>query len=600
MKAVANWLMIVLVCLGLVAFFDLLSNAKNNNIKEMPLNEFVSFVEKNKVQEVIFLDEYTIFGKLKEKEQNKYNSIQATADTNNPKIFEILQKNHLIPTYRRPEKPSPVLGLIVSLLPIALFFGFFYFLLKKQAGGSSGGGASSIFGRSNVKTFNKQIVNVTFADVAGSEEAKEELEEVVDFLKSPDKFKKLGGRAPKGVLLQGPPGTGKTLLARAVAGEAHVPFFFISGSEFVEMFVGVGASRVRELFQQAKYNYPCVIFIDEIDAVGKQRGVGISTGHDEREQTLNQLLVEMDGFQSNSGIIVIAATNRADVLDKALLRPGRFDRIVTVDNPDVKGREAILNVHVRDVKLSENVDLKTIARGTTGFSGAELENLVNEAAISAAKKDKESVEMSDFEYARDKLLMGPERKSRIMSENERKTTAYHEAGHAIVGKMLQNTDPIHKVTIVPRGRALGVTQTLPEEDRLSMTKERAEDFIAFLMGGRIAEDIVLNQVTTGASNDIERATELARRMVVEWGMSEKLGPLNYSIKQSTHSEQSKEHSEKISETIDEEIKRIVESNYSKAKDILINKMNSLHEMAKVLLEKETIDSEEVNRIIQIT
>lgn len=599
MRAAFNWILIIVACLTLATIFDGISQNGNGTKKIVTLTEFVSFAEKNKFSEVVFVDAYTIIGKLKTKE-GTITLIETTADTNNPKVFELIQKNNLLPGYVKPERPSVFLNLIVSLLPLFLLIGFFYLVFRKQSGGGGGGGGHPFFGKSNIKLFNKYSVNVTFANVAGSEEAKEELEEVVEFLKNPDKFKKLGGRAPKGVLLQGPPGTGKTLLARAVAGEASVPFFFISGSEFVEMFVGVGASRVRELFEQAKRNSPCVIFIDEIDAVGKQRGVGITTGHDEREQTLNQLLVEMDGFQSNSGIIVIAATNRADVLDKALLRPGRFDRLVTVENPDVKGREAILGVHVKGVTLDEKVDLNTIARGTTGFSGAELENLVNEAAISAARKDKDKVEMSDFEYARDKLLMGVERKSRVMSETERRTTAYHEAGHAIVGKLLKNTDPIYKVTIVPRGRALGVTQTLPEEDRLSMTKERAEDFIAFLMGGRIAEDLVLNQVTTGASNDIERATELARRMVVEWGMSEKLGPLNYSIKQSTHAEQSKEHSEKISETIDEEIKRIVESNYSKAKEILNNKMNSLHEMAKVLLEKETIDAEEVNRIIQIT
>ena len=598
MKAALNWILIIVACLTLATIFDGIAQNGNGTKKNVTLTEFISFAEKEKFSEVVFIDAYTIIGKLKTKE-GAVTLIETTADTNNPKIFELIQKNKLLPGYVKPERPSVLLNLMVSLLPLFLLIGFFLLVFRKQSGGSGSGG-HPFFGKNNVKLFNKHSVNITFENVAGSEEAKEELEEVVEFLKKPDKFKKLGGRAPKGVLLQGPPGTGKTLLARAVAGEASVPFFFISGSEFVEMFVGVGASRVRELFDQAKRNNPCVIFIDEIDAVGKQRGIGLNAGHDEREQTLNQLLVEMDGFQSNSGIIVIAATNRADVLDKALLRPGRFDRLVTVENPDLKGREAILKVHVKEVTLDDAVDLKTIARGTTGFSGAELENLVNEAAISAARKDKEKVEMSDFEYARDKLLMGAERKSRVMSETERRTTAYHEAGHAIVGKMLQNTDPIHKVTIIPRGRALGVTQTLPEEDRLSMTKERAEDFIAFLMGGRIAEDIVLNQVTTGASNDIERATELARRMVVEWGMSEKLGPLNYSIKQSTHAEQSKGHSEKISETIDEEIKRIVESNYSKAKDILISKMNSLHEMAKVLLEKETIDSEEVNRIIQIT
>lgn len=596
MKAALNWFGIIILCLLLASFFDAISTNKNQTLKTVTLSEFVDYLEKDKIKDVLFVDQYTIVGKLKQKEQQVV-SLETIADTNNPKIFELLQKNKIIPSYKKPERPSVVINLLVSLLPLILLFGFLYLVFKKQTGGG-GAGPTSMFSRTNIKM--SSGTTVKFDDVAGSDEAKEELKEVVDFLKDSDKFKKLGGRVPKGVLLQGPPGTGKTLLAKAVAGEADVPFLFMSGSEFVEMFVGVGASRVRELFEQAKRNSPCVIFIDEIDAVGKQRGFGMSAGHDEREQTLNQLLVEMDGFQSNSGIIVIAATNRADVLDQALRRPGRFDRVVTVEVPDVKGREAILAVHTKNVKLSNDANLKTIAKGTTGFSGAELENLVNEAAIRAARLNKETIEMLDFEYARDKLIMGVERKSRVMSETERKTTAYHEAGHAIVGKMLKHTDPIHKVTIVPRGRALGVTQTLPEEDHLSMTKERAEDFIAFLMGGRIAEDLVLNQVTTGASNDIERATELARRMVVEWGMSEKLGPLNYSIKQSTHAEQSKEHSEKISQTIDEEIKRIVESSYSKAKEILKLKMNSLHEMANVLLEKETIDAEEVNRIVQLT
>ncbi len=596
MKTFFNW---VLIIIGFSLVFNMLntiSNGNRNEPVEVSLSQFITAIEKKEVEEVIFVDNYTMIGVLKvDSPSKKKRKIQTVADTSNPKLFEILEKNKIIPTYKKPPKPSILLNLLFSLLPLILLFGFLILLFKKSPGG---GGGIGMFGQSKARQISKYLLNVTFNDVAGLEETKEELEEVVDFLKQPNKFKKLGGRVPKGVLMQGPPGTGKTLLARAVAGEANVPFFFVSGSEFVEMFVGVGASRVRDLFEQAKRNAPCVIFIDEIDAVGKQRGIGLNAGHDEREQTLNQLLVEMDGFQSNSGIIVIAATNRADVLDKALLRPGRFDRIVTVENPDVKGREAILKVHTREVILSSNVDLKVIARGTTGFSGAELENLVNEAAIAAARKDKKEVEMADFEYARDKLLMGAEKKSRVMSEEERRVTAYHEAGHAIVGKMLKNTDPIHKVTIIPRGRALGVTQTLPEQDRLSMTKDRAEDFIAFLMGGRIAEELVIEQVTTGASNDIERATELAKRMVTEWGMSAKLGPLNYTIKQTGFAEQPKEHSEKTSETIDEEIRRIVESNYDRAKNILQEKITALHEMAKVLLEKETIDAEEVNRIVQ--
>jgi len=593
MNSFLKWLVIIV---GFSILFNTL-NSINKNInsttKQVALPEFISAVEKNEFKEVVFVDNYSIVGVLKTS-QGRIVSLETAGDTSNPKIFELLEKNKIIPTYVKPAKPSMLLSLFISLLPLFLLIGFFVLLMKK----SPGGGGIGMFGQSKARQITKYLMNVTFKDVAGCEEVKEELEEVVDFLKTPNKFKKLGGRVPKGVLMQGPPGTGKTLLARAVAGEANVPFFFVSGSEFVEMFVGVGASRVRDLFEQAKRNAPCVIFIDEIDAVGKQRGIGLNSGHDEREQTLNQLLVEMDGFQSNSGIIVIAATNRSDVLDKALLRPGRFDRIVTVENPDVKGREAILKVHTRKTTLADSVDLKTVARGTTGFSGAELENLVNEAAISAARKNKTEIGMDDFEYARDKLLMGPEKKSKVMSESERRTTAYHEAGHAIVGKSLKNVDPIHKVTIVPRGKALGVTQTLPEEDRVSMTAERANDFISFLMGGRIAEELVIKQITTGASNDIERATELAKRMVTEWGMSAKLGPLNYSIKQMSYTETPKTHSEKTSETIDEEVKRIVESNYERAKAILVEKKNILHEMAKVLLEKETIDAEEVNRLLQ--
>lgn len=590
--------------LGAVLVYDAFNSATpdpNGMTREVSLSEFVSYAQAEKLNEVTFVDSYTVVGSLKRTEQNKVTKIKAVADTSNPKVFELLEKNKIVPSYKKPEKPSALLGIFVSLLPLLLFLGAIYVLFKKQNTGgsssSSGSSGSMFFGRSNAKRLTSNSSGTTFGDVAGADEAKEELQEVVDFLKNPDKYKKLGGKVPKGVLLQGPPGTGKTLLARAVAGEANAPFLFMSGSEFVEMFVGVGASRVRDLFEQAKRNTPSVIFIDEIDAVGKQRGVGFGGGNDEREQTLNQLLVEMDGVQPNGGIVVIAATNRSDVLDKALLRPGRFDRIVTVENPDVKGREAILKVHTREVPLDKKVDLRTVAKGTTGLSGAELANLINEAAIVAAKKDKSQVDMDDIEYARDKILMGAEKKSRVFSDKEKKVTAYHEAGHAIVGKLLSNVDPIHKVTIIPRGRALGITQTLPEEERLSMTKGRAEDMIAFLMGGRAAEELIFNQYTTGASNDIERATELARRMVVEWGMSSSLGPLNYSIKQDTQAERSKKHSEKISEAIDKEIKAIVELNYNKAKNMLIIKKNALEEMAKVLLEKETIDGQEVNRIV---
>lgn len=595
MNSAVKWVFMFIVFSMFFSIMNSISRINGKYSKEVTLAEFVASVEKGQISEVVFVDGYTVIGTIKNPSKNSPQKIQTVADTNNPKIFELLQKNKIIPAYVKPEKPSIFLNIVVSLIPVFLFLGLMYLMMKNQ----SNGGGISMFGKSNHRQTSKYLLNVTFNDVAGCEEAKEELQEVVEFLKTPLKFKRLGGRVPKGVLMQGPPGTGKTLLARAVAGEANVPFLFISGSEFVEMFVGVGASRVRDLFSQAKMKSPCVIFIDEIDAVAKQRNSGPSMGHDEREQTLNQLLVEMDGFEENSGVIVIAATNRADVLDKALLRPGRFDRIVTVENPDVKGREAILKVHVRNTVLADNVDLAVIARGTSGFSGAELENLINEAAIIATRRNKNEIEMDDLEYAKDKILMGAEKKSRVMPERERRITAYHEAGHAIVGKLLKNTDPIHKVTIVPRGRALGITQTLPEEERLSMTKERAEDFIAFLMGGRIAEEIVLNQITTGASNDIERATDLARRMVTEWGMSANLGPINYTIKQSSWPEQPKEHSQKMSEIIDQEIKSIIDKNYAKAKAILLEKIETLHQMAAVLLEKETIDSEEINKIVGV-
>ncbi|NDF15288.1 ATP-dependent zinc metalloprotease FtsH, partial [bacterium] len=443
----------------------------------------------------------------------------------------------------------------------------------------------------------------TFKDVAGAEEAKQDLEEIVYFLKDPKKFTRLGGRIPKGVLLMGPPGTGKTLLAKAVAGEAGVPFFSISGSDFVEMFVGVGASRVRDLFEQGKKHAPCIIFIDEIDAVGRHRGAGLGGGHDEREQTLNQLLVEMDGFEGNEGVILVAATNRPDVLDPALLRPGRFDRRVVVSNPDLKGREEILKVHTRKVPLDPKVQLSIIARGTPGFSGADLENLVNEAALIAARKDKKLVELSDLEEAKDKVLMGSERKSLVLSEQEKRTTAFHEAGHTLVGRSLPGTDPIHKVTIIPRGMALGVTQTLPREDRVSMDKVKAENMIAFLMGGRVAEEAVFNQKTTGAGNDIERATEVARRMVCEWGMSDVLGPLTFGKKEEAiflgrEISQHRDYSEQTAQTIDREVRDIVERNYQKARQLITENIAALHRIAEALLEYETIDGEEVDKLIR--
>ncbi|HEY6179156.1 MAG TPA: ATP-dependent zinc metalloprotease FtsH, partial [Kofleriaceae bacterium] len=476
---------------------------------------------------------------------------------------------------------------------------FLVFMRQLQVGG----GKAMSFGKSKAKLLSENQKRITFADVAGIEEAKDEVEEIIAFLKDPKKFTRLGGRIPKGVLMMGPPGTGKTLLARAIAGEAGVPFFSISGSDFVEMFVGVGASRVRDLFEQGKKNAPCIIFIDEIDAVGRHRGAGLGGGHDEREQTLNQLLVEMDGFESNDGVIIIAATNRPDVLDPALLRPGRFDRRIVVPRPDLRGRMGILQVHTRKVPLG-GVDLEILARGTPGFSGADLEFLVNEAALIAARRDKDKVEMEDFEEAKDKVLMGAERRSMIISEKEKRTTAVHEAGHALVARFAgDEADPVHKVTIIPRGRALGVTQQLPHEDRLNMTREFAQNQIAILMGGRVAEEIVFGQKTTGAGNDIERATELARSMVTEWGMSDEFGPLNFSAgKQEVFLgrdfSSSDRHSEDTAQRIDAEIRRIVTEQYGRAMDILTHHRKELEQIAESLLEYETLDGDDIDALLR--
>ncbi len=488
---------------------------------------------------------------------------------------------------------------LVWWLPMLLLVGIFFLFMRQL---QSGGGKAMSFGKSKAKLLSDHQNRVTFKDVAGIEEAKDEVEEIIAFLKDPKKFTRLGGRIPKGVLMMGPPGTGKTLLARAIAGEAGVPFFSISGSDFVEMFVGVGASRVRDLFEQGKKNAPCIIFIDEIDAVGRHRGAGLCGGHDEREQTLNQLLVEMDGFESNDGVIIIAATNRPDVLDPALLRPGRFDRRIVVPRPDVRGRMGILQVHTRKVPLSGAVDLEIIARGTPGFSGADLESLVNEAALIAARLDKDKVEMEDFEEAKDKVLMGTERRSMIISDKEKKTTAVHEAGHALVARFVGvEADPVHKVTIIPRGRALGLTQQLPAEDRLSMSREFALNTIAILMGGRVAEEIVFKQKTTGAGNDIERATDLARAMVTEWGMSEAFGPLNYTgSKQEVFLGRDLNTGERLSEEtaqrIDAEIRRIVLEQYERATDILTTNRDNLERITEALLEYETLDLADIDKI----
>jgi cell division protease FtsH len=488
---------------------------------------------------------------------------------------------------------------LVNLLPLLLLAGFVFFLMRQM---QAGGNKALSFGKSRARLLSAQQKKATFKDVAGSDEAKEELQEIIDFLKDPQKFQKLGGRIPKGVLLVGPPGTGKTLLARAIAGEANVPFFSISGSDFVEMFVGVGASRVRDLFEQGKKNAPCIIFIDEIDAVGRHRGAGLGGGHDEREQTLNALLVEMDGFESNEGVILIAATNRPDVLDPALLRPGRFDRRVVVARPDVKGREEILRVHTRKVPLSDDVDLSIIARGTPGFSGADLANLVNEAALWAARQNRKFVLMVDFEMAKDKVLMGVERKSMILSDEEKKNTAYHEAGHALVAAMTPGADPVHKVTIIPRGMALGLTMQLPEADKHTYTKEYLEGMLAVLMGGRTAEEIFLGHITTGAGNDIERATDIARNMVCEWGMSQ-MGPLAYGKKEEAiflgrEIAQHRDFSEDTAVQIDKEVKRIVNEAYENAHALLSNHRDTLEKVALALLEREVLDANEVKLLME--
>jgi cell division protease FtsH len=524
-------------------------------------------------------------------------------ETNNTALIGELQRSGVVFKAEPPDQ-NIWMQIFISWFPIFLIAGLWIFLMRQMQGGGGGRGALS-FGKSRARMLGEDQVKVNFQDVAGCDEAKEEVAELVEFLRDPGKFQKLGGKIPRGVLMVGPPGTGKTLLAKAIAGEAKVPFFTISGSDFVEMFVGVGASRVRDMFDQAKKHAPCIIFIDEIDAVGRHRGAGLGGGHDEREQTLNQLLVEMDGFEGNEGVIVIAATNRPDVLDPALLRPGRFDRQVVVPLPDLRGREQILKVHMRKVPLGDNVQPKIIARGTPGFSGADLANLVNEAALFAARANRRLVGMDEFERAKDKIMMGAERKSMVMNEDEKKLTAYHEAGHAIVGLNVPSHDPVYKVTIIPRGRALGVTMFLPEEDRYSYSKERLESSICSLFGGRIAEELIfgLDHVTTGASNDIHRTTEIARNMVTKWGLSEKLGPLTYSDEEGEvflgHSvTQHKNLSDETANIIDEEIRSIVDRNYKRAEQILTDNLDKLHAMAKALIKYETIDSDQIKDIME--
>ena len=560
---------------------------------EIIFSDFWSAVERGDVQEVTIQGQH-VHGKYQSGERFR------TFSPSDPDMVKTLREKN-IRIAAKPEDDSPwYFVLLVNWFPMLLLVGVWIFFMRQM---QAGGGKAMSFGKSRARLLNENQARVTFSDVAGVDEAKDELQEVIAFLKDPKKFTRLGGRIPKGCLLVGPPGTGKTLLARAIAGEAGVPFFSISGSDFVEMFVGVGASRVRDLFVQAKKQAPCIVFVDEIDAVGRQRGAGLGGGHDEREQTLNQLLVEMDGFEANDGVILIAATNRPDVLDPALLRPGRFDRRVVVPRPDVKGREGILAVHSRQVPLDNDVDIRVLARGTPGFAGADLENLVNEAALLAARNDKDLVNMNDFELAKDKVMMGTERKSMIISDEEKRNTAYHESGHALVAKMLPGADPVHKVTIIPRGMALGLTQQLPMDERHSQDRQHLLNNVTILFGGRVAEELVLDHMTTGAGNDIERATEIAHRMVCEWGMSEKLGPMTFGKKEEQiflgrDFTQAQDYSESTAVEIDREIRHIIQECYNKAREILTAHLELLHLVARELLDKEVLDGSEIDVIVQ--
>ncbi|WP_277655870.1 ATP-dependent zinc metalloprotease FtsH [Seleniivibrio woodruffii] len=588
-KNLALWLVIAFI---MVFLFNVISGTQAVK-KNISYSEFTTQVMANKVKSVTI-------------KQNKIDGVFVEGgqfESYSPDDIELIKmlREHKVEITAQPPDKSPwYMQVLVSWLPMIILIGIWIFFMRQMQGGA--GGKAFSFGKSKAKLLTQDQHKVTFKDVAGIEEAKEELEEIIDFLKDPQKFQKLGGKIPKGVLLVGPPGTGKTLLARAVAGEAGVPFFSISGSDFVEMFVGVGAARVRDLFEQGKKNAPCIIFVDEIDAVGRHRGAGLGGGHDEREQTLNQMLVEMDGFESNEGVIMIAATNRPDVLDPALLRPGRFDRQVVVPRPDMNGRLEILTVHSSKVKMEEGIDLEVIAKGTPGFAGAELANLVNEAALIAARKNKEAVQMIDFEEAKDKVIMGKERRSMVISDKEKENTAYHEAGHAIVAKFIPEADPVHKVSIIPRGMALGVTMQLPVDDRHMYTKDYMESMLAVLMGGRVAEEVIFDRLSTGAGNDIERATGIARKMVCSWGMSKKMGPLAYGKKDEQvflgkEIGHAKDYSETTAIAIDDEVKALVMDGYNRARRILEDNTELLHSVAKLLLEKETIDGHEIDKLM---
>ncbi|MGE5497157.1 MAG: ATP-dependent zinc metalloprotease FtsH [Syntrophothermus sp.] len=608
-RSVFSWGAVIVAAVIVLQFL----RTGSSKFVEISYGQYRTFLTESKIDDarVVKIDnDYTFEGTLKQEEPVSVNNERSV----NVKKFttfipsDLLKDNEQVwnekgVKYSFNKESNEWLNVLLSFIPWVLIIGVWIFIMRRMQAGAGGSRGIFNFGKSKAKLISEAASKVTFRDVAGADEAKQELEEIIEFLKEPSKFQKLGGKIPRGVLLLGPPGTGKTLLARAVAGEAGVPFFSISGADFVEMFVGVGASRVRDLFDQGKKNAPCIIFIDEIDAVGRHRGAGLGGGHDEREQTLNQLLVEMDGFEQNSGVIIIAATNRPDVLDPALLRPGRFDRQVVVDRPDVKGREGILKVHTRKIPLDADVNLPTLAKGTPGLAGAELANMVNEAALLAARKNKRTVSMTDFEEAKDKVMMGMERKSMIISEEEKKVTSYHEIGHVLVARMIPESDPVHKVTIIPRGRALGVTTYLPVDEKHTYSKEYLEAMITYALGGRAAEKLVFNRYTTGAGNDIERSSSLARKMVCEWGMSEKLGPLSYGTKEEEiflgrEITKHKDYSEKTAQNIDDEIKYIIDTCMSRAENILQENVEVLHRLALVLLEREILDSDEIDKIIR--
>jgi len=588
LKTAIFWVVLIML---VVVFVTVVRTGQRGPDRNLTFTQFVHDVTDHKVKEV------TVSGMEVHGTYTDGAAFHTMIPERYPEIYKTLGDSNVSVVIKEANASNWV-SLLINAIPFILLLAFWIFMMRQM---QSGGNKALSFGKSRARLHSSQQKKVTFKDVAGVEEAKEELQEIIEFLREPQKFQKLGGRIPKGVLLIGPPGTGKTLLARAIAGEANVPFFSISGSDFVEMFVGVGASRVRDLFEQGKKNAPCIIFIDEIDAVGRHRGAGLGGGHDEREQTLNQLLVEMDGFESNEGVILVAATNRPDVLDPALLRPGRFDRRVVVGRPDVKGREAILRVHTKKVPIADDVDLMVIARGTPGFAGADLANLVNEAALIGARQNRKVVTMADFEIAKDKVMMGVERKSLIISEDEKRNTAYHEAGHALVLAILPNADPVHKVTIIPRGMALGVTMQLPEDDKHSYTKDYLDTQLAGLMGGRIAEEIFMKHMTTGAGNDIERATDIARKMVCEWGMSD-LGPLSFGKKEEQiflgrEIAQHRDYSEDTAVKIDNEVQKIVRRSYSRARTLIEERSDALVRIAEALLEREVLDGEEVHQLI---